>query len=96
MTYKSKNLYQDQYYQIYQRYAHTSVQYWNTPLLRSHDERTEHKLLRLTATSFVPNTTSFQGPTLPEYQNPYAGNGITHSNRVFEPHDAAASPTSSY
>jgi len=85
-----------QYDQTYQRNAHTSIQYCNTPLLRSHDERNEHKLLRLTATSFVPNTTPLQEPNLPEGLYPYAGNGNTSWNRVFKPPDAAASPISSY
>jgi hypothetical protein len=75
---------------------HTPVYSIVTHLYKSLDERTEHGLLRLIAVSFVPNTTPFQGPTLTDYQNPYAGNGITLWNRVFEPNDAAAGPISSY
>lgn len=56
--------------------------------------KTEHELPWLTVLSFGPNT-PFQGPTPSEYQNPYAGDGITYWNRVFEPPDAAASPISS-
>jgi hypothetical protein len=57
---------------------HTPLYSIVTQLSRSHDERTEHELLTVTATSFVPNTTPFLGPTVPEYQNPNAGDGITY------------------